>query len=125
MARNKLIAKDKMIAQYSSGDNIPSRAGSSEKTKTDQLNNRTRFFLLSNEAIPWLTTELNHAYKDNVVAEGEKIKRTTELDNILSRLVRLVHRAKHIFGKSSKQYHDKQSDQNGKRVICCNFRKLR
>lgn len=33
IARNKLIAKDKMMAQYSSGDNIPSRSGSSEENK--------------------------------------------------------------------------------------------
>jgi len=45
IARNKPIAKDKIMAQYSSGDNIPSRAGSSEgpkkkkqkKKKTEKL----------------------------------------------------------------------------------------
>jgi len=36
IARNKPIAKDKMMAQYSSGDNIPSRAGSSEGQKKNR-----------------------------------------------------------------------------------------
>ena len=44
IARNMLIAKDKIMAQYSSGDNIPSRSGSSEENKTTKqtkLNKKT------------------------------------------------------------------------------------
>ena len=43
IARNKLIAKDKMMAQYSSGFNIPSRAGSSEKKPTEMVAERKVF----------------------------------------------------------------------------------
>ena len=51
IARNKLIAKDKMMAQYSSGFNIPSRAGSSEKKNQQKWLLNGRYSVSDNGAL--------------------------------------------------------------------------